>query len=266
VVGAEKVTINLSQKSGGTSDNKPRFNLGADAPIISSADDGLAFPNFFEVFVDGVWQPSAAWPDMKHSFGTWNSDAWFNNNVLPVVLADGLDPSSSHDVTVVKSTEAMWNSLDPEPNYMTLYGVELSGPSSPSVMVTSKARSKKGALLSSSRKLEFLGDSITAGYCNLCHEQPAYPTGAVAESSAESWPSAVAALTSAEFHAVAWSGYGLTHNCCGGSTLMPAIYTRALASVPDGSADWNFSSWIPDAVVVNLGKRLYLLFQINLSN
>jgi hypothetical protein len=46
------------------------------------------------------------------------------------------------------------------------------------------------------------------------------------------------------------SGYGMARNCCGGETLMPDVFRRTLGSVP--IADWNFSNWVPDALVINL--------------
>jgi hypothetical protein len=52
-------------------------------------------------------------------------------------------------------------------------------------------------------------------------------------------------------------------NCCGGDTLASDVWKRTLATVPsDSPADphgtrkdneWDFSSWTPDAVVINLG-------------
>lgn len=56
-----------------------------------------------------------------------------------------------------------------------------------------------------------------------------------------------------EWYLIAWSGLGMVRNCCGGDTFMPEIYTRTLLSVP--SSDWNYSLWIPDVVVINLGTN-----------
>jgi hypothetical protein len=42
----------------------------------------------------------------------------------------------------------------------------------------------------------------------------------------------------------------MVENCCGGDTLMPAVFQRTLGSVP--REDWNFSAWVPDALVINL--------------
>ena len=52
---------------------------------------------------------------------------------------------------------------------------------------------------------------------------------------------------------LAWSGYGMVRNIAGGNVTMPEIYTRTLASVD--RSDWVYSSWVPDAVVINLGTN-----------
>ena len=113
------------------------------------------------------------------------------------------------------------------------------------------------------RRIEFLGDSITAGFCNLCDS-----TGtntAATESYADSWANLICQSFDAECHTSAWSGYGVVENCCGGKTLMSDVWRRTLASVPSSNASdphgtnagnvWNFSTWIPDVVVINLGTN-----------
>merc|ERR1712107_722034 len=57
----------------------------------------------------------------------------------------------------------------------------------------------------------------------------------------------------AECSTIGWSGMGLIRNCCGGETFMPDVWNRTVAT--DGSLAWNFSSWVPDALVVNLGTN-----------
>eukprot|EP00966_Prymnesium_polylepis_P243765 5637452-Prymnesium_polylepis.1 len=61
---------------------------------------------------------------------------------------------------------------------------------------------------------------------------------------------------------MAWSGIGMAENCCPGDTIAPDIWKRTLATVdsddPHGTPAsnlWNFSSWTPDAVVINLGTN-----------
>ena len=59
--------------------------------------------------------------------------------------------------------------------------------------------------------------------------------------------------------------YGMVENCCGGTTLASDVWRRTLATVvspnatdPHGTAPeniWDFSSWVPDAVVINLGTE-----------
>ncbi len=117
------------------------------------------------------------------------------------------------------------------------------------------------------RRIEFLGDSLTAGYCNLCHQtDPSLPPGYMQESFAASWAHLTCTRFGAECHTEAWSGRGLVRNCCGNNgTLMPVIYSRALATAADqfvlpGSAaqvsnQWQFSSFVPDAIVINLGSN-----------
>jgi lysophospholipase L1-like esterase len=101
------------------------------------------------------------------------------------------------------------------------------------------------------RKIEFLGDSITAGYCNEC-QSPVHDANN--EAFGASWDFQIGQLLTAQVHTAAWSGLGMVHNCCGGNTTMPTIFNRTLASVNiDNSWDWN--SWVPDALVVNLGTN-----------
>jgi hypothetical protein len=54
---------------------------------------------------------------------------------------------------------------------------------------------------------------------------------------------------------LAWSGLGLVRNCCGGDTHIPEVFTRTLASVGELESMWDFSRWVPNAVVINLGTN-----------
>jgi hypothetical protein len=72
-------------------------------------------------------------------------------------------------------------------------------------------------------------------------------------------------FSDAECHTAAWSGYGMVKNCCGGETLASDIWYRTLGTIgsantsdPHGTVkynQWNFSSWVPDVVVINLGTN-----------
>ena len=204
--------------------------------------------DYFVVFCDGVAQPGGR-------FGsTFNTTNWAPSPAVATVpLCAGLDPSTAHDVRVLKSTEAQWNSLVPAPNYVTFLG--LTGDSGLTLLAPPPR---------SARRLEFLGDSITAGFCNLCGDAGT-TSGPDEQSVAHAWPNLVCQTLGAECHTAAWSGYGVVENCCGGKTLMSDVWLRTLASEPSPNASdphgtakgnyWDFSRWMPDAVVINLGTN-----------
>ena len=63
----------------------------------------------------------------------------------------------THEIRVFKATEPQWVARVPAPNWVTFHGIVLN---SGEVLPPARARP--------TRRLEFVGDSITAGYCNLC--------------------------------------------------------------------------------------------------
>ena len=233
--------------------------------LSQRVDPTYGEPNYFEVFVDGRRVVSEE--GALHSFST---ESFTSSRVETVKLAD-LDPSRSHFISVFKGTEPQWNEIAVRPNYVTFHGLTLEGDDACGLGTPQPAPS---------RRLEFIGDSITCGYCNLCskEQQEAAPpedglewlrhlrrgsprgsslqlgdNGAELESHWDSWAPRLARSLDAEFHTAAWSGYGLVHNCCGGNTTMPMIYRRTLATVPE--SHWNMSQWVPDGVVINLGTN-----------
>lgn len=98
------------------------------------------------------------------------------------------------------------------------------------------------------RKMEYCGDSFTAGYfIEACDDQQAKTN------TNKSW----ARLTSKAFKAqdiiLAESGIGLTKSL-GGKTNFPKKYMGTLDTMGGASTPvWNFSSWIPDIVTIFLG-------------
>lgn len=98
------------------------------------------------------------------------------------------------------------------------------------------------------RKMEFCGDSWTAGYfIESCADQQMHTNAN------KTW----ARLTSKAFNAqdviLAESGIGLVKSL-GGKTPLPQKYLAALDTMGGAaSPDWNFESWIPDIVTVFLG-------------
>ena len=60
----------------------------------------------------------------------------------------------------------------------------------------------------------------------------------------------------ADMHAIVWSGIGMyrNYNVAGASPdAMPYVYARTLPNVTTSA--WDFSSWQPHAVVINLGTN-----------
>lgn len=210
--------------------------------MSQNVDPAYSQPNYFSVIIDEVIQPGS---DGCLS-STFNTQGWENQVKYNLLIANKLDPNIIHTITVFKLTEAQFNQINVRPNAMSLHEIILGGPS-PQIMKNEISQSPE-------RKIEFIGDSITAGFCNLCDSSCDIKTGAGLESHFASWPAIISRSLNAEFHTIAWSGYGLLNNCCGGTTHMPEVYQRTLSSDPS-SPSWNFSRWIPDAVVVNLGTN-----------
>jgi len=207
--------------------------------------------NTFQVFLDGVLQPGSR----------FNTSLWVAGQVTHVPLfASGLEAGAPHEVIIVKDTEPQFAGTAVQQNYVTFHG--FSGDAG--------ARLVAPALVESppQHMVEFLGDSITAGFDNQC-DIPNAPKGFPwSESFSKSWATLICIELAAECHYNAWSGFGMVANCCGGSTLGSDVWTRTLATVGSTNASdphgttaenvWDFSSWIPQAVVINLGTNDHL--------
>lgn len=178
--------------------------------------------NYFDLVVDG-----------KH-LGVFHAP---KDTVLEI---NGLKGQGPHRVEFIKRTEG-------EMGEVRFSGVKLSS---------------KGQLLPwlevSERRIEFIGNSITCGY------------GAEAKSRDEdfdprtenvlkSYASIVANAFGADYHVVAHSGLGVVRNYGDPQKVsvnlatMPQRYSRTLDM--DDIKKWDFSSWKPDAVIINLGTN-----------
>jgi lysophospholipase L1-like esterase len=171
--------------------------------------------NYLEVVVDG-----------EHSViqTAWGEETF--------ALASGLAPGE-HEVEVFRRSEAHANAV-------SFLGFVVEG----------------GALVPSawpwSHRLEFIGDSITAGYGVLGLDQNcsfSYDT----ESAYLSWASVAARDLGAAAHLIAWSGKGVYQNY-GGDTeeLMPVLYERTIPTEAD--SQWGFTV-AAEAVIIHLGTN-----------
>ena len=157
-------------------------------------------------------------------------------------LASGLAPNVTHELVVFKRNEA-------EDGALVLYGLSPTG----------------GALVPAplpyAHRLEFIGDSITAGYGNLglsnCGNAETTD-----EDGYESYASIAARQLNAELHTVAYSGRGAYRDYAGQTTSdaqMLTWYQAATTAPGDGGTvpdvPWDFTQWTADAVFINLGTN-----------
>jgi lysophospholipase L1-like esterase len=106
------------------------------------------------------------------------------------------------------------------------------------------------------RRLEFIGDSITCGYGNEGADMNC-PFSPETENHYLAYAALTARSLGAELSTVAWSGkgvvcnYGDESNSC--TNPLPTYYDRILPDRADST--WDFSLFQPDAVVINLGTN-----------
>jgi lysophospholipase L1-like esterase len=171
--------------------------------------------NWFNVVIDGVVKTPV------------NVPAGTNGSVT---LVSGL-ASGTHTIELVRRTEC-WVG-DVQFKGFTVTGGSLLTPPNPA-----------------SRRIEFIGDSITCGYGNEGASQ--YQSFTTKNENAYlAYGSVTARNLGADQITVAWSGKGVVHNY-GGDTneIFPIVYPRILPY--NTTLTWNPSQWIPQVVVINL--------------
>jgi lysophospholipase L1-like esterase len=172
--------------------------------------------NQFEVIVDGQTQPKLLTSNGRRLMG----------------LASGL-ADAQHDLTIWRRTEA--NDASPS----QFYGLAIGG----------------GSLISIQppvHKLEVIGDSITCGYGNL-GVGPNCGFTYDTEDNYLAYGSVAARELGADLYTECWSGKGIYRNIGGDMTeTMPTLYERTIPT--DSTSTWD-NSYIPDAVIINLGTN-----------
>lgn len=144
------------------------------------------------------------------------------------LLAAGL-PLGSHTVELFKRTEWIKGKT-------SFFGFEVTG-IAPKV---SKPATKR-------RKMEFYGNSITAGYA-VDDTSGADSPDSVYTNHYVSYASLVARHFDAEYHSICRSGIGVMLSWF--PMIMPEMYDRQIPT--DSSSRWDFSVFTPQVVVVNL--------------
>lgn len=98
------------------------------------------------------------------------------------------------------------------------------------------------------RRIEVIGDSISCGFGNEAPNKEAKFTAAT-ENAWLAYGAVAARALDADYVCIAWSGKKLWPD----NTIV-SLYDR-VAPNASGSAKWNFSAWIPEVVVINLGTN-----------
>lgn len=142
-------------------------------------------------------------------------------------LAKGLDASKSHTLQVFQLSEG---------SVVTFGGLELD------------AGQFDSAPKAPSRRLDFIGDSDTAGWCadgskSTGDNQNKY------EDSYVTWAQQLARLVGAETTVEAVSGYGVEKKTGAIGGVLD------LATFSDNTAMWDYTKWTPDAVVILIGPN-----------
>lgn len=113
-------------------------------------------------------------------------------------------------------------------------------------------------------KIEFIGDSITCGY-GVDDEDMNHHFATNTEDATKAYAVKTAELLDADYSLVSFSGHGIISGYSGNgrkqaSQLVPNFYTKVgrtygKAPVDVSKIDWDFSSFVPDVVVINLGTN-----------
>ncbi|OIR14926.1 endoglucanase E precursor [mine drainage metagenome] len=97
------------------------------------------------------------------------------------------------------------------------------------------------------RRIEFIGDSITCGYGNEGKDQSQHFSPQT-ENNYLAYGAVAARELNAEYVCVAWSGRTMWP-----TFTIPEIYDRTLPDDP--TSRWDFGQWKPDVVLINLGTN-----------
>lgn len=107
------------------------------------------------------------------------------------------------------------------------------------------------------RRLEFIGDSITCGYGNeISTDDPGSAHYTTRGSNGhKAYGALTASLLGTQYLAVAYSGRGISRNFADGpGPLLPQLYLQSVPEEPSASP-WDPKQYRPDAVIINLGSN-----------
>lgn len=197
------------------------FTVSGATSITLLASTRSLFPCMFHTLVDGAL------------YSNWTLPV--SNNTVNITIAEGLQPAS-HSIVVWAQTDPLvphlgWN-LVPFSHSFYSFATDDGG-----VFGLSPPKP--------SRRLQFIGDSITAGKsidpvtCETDHMG--------------SYGARLCQQFDADCQTLAIGGKGLYENCCDNDVTMAELFTRTIAGYPD--IVWDDSSFVPDGVILALGTN-----------
>lgn len=194
-----------------------QFNFKGTDLAVKMSDTGH---NYYNVFIDD--QPSKTFDVKKDT---------------TVVIARGLK-NKAHKIQLYKRTEGNQGTG-------TFKGILISD---------------KGQMLAwneiPTRKIEFIGNSITCGY-GTEGKSKSERWSPVTENNWQSYAPIMARAFNADYHIVAHSGMGVVRNYGYKEKVSPEALPARFNRVFDEKEQpkWDFSKWKPDMVVINLGTN-----------
>ncbi|KAM9969404.1 hypothetical protein ACTFIR_001239 [Dictyostelium discoideum] len=259
-----------SESNSGTTSTTPSTNSQSSSDsssIIYPSDENILYSGRFDTTQSADNYYGFSWSGCQISLSITGTttikpildsvgDNWFdvivNNAILTpfnvssvahqeydIIGSTNLDPTQTYSIVLSKRTEASFGEV-------RFYGfsVDSTGKTVPQQKPT--------------RKIEFIGDSITCGYGDLgtapCNFE------AITEDNYDTYASITARELECEMFLEAWSGRGVVRNYgsptpTSTSGTVPDLYPYTIPTDP--SIEWDFDQYIPDAVVINLGTNDY---------
>lgn len=181
-----------------------------------------------------------------------------NANIYFDVSVDGGTPTKLK----LSSGDNQYTVASPAPKKAhTVRWTKITEASYGSVTFTAPVPSDDGALMAtqtpSTRFIEFVGDSITAGYGVLGADSSC--TGTPENENADlAYPALVGKALSADYMQLAYSGRGMAYNAdCTTAGLVPSLYPYAIPTGTQNATavNWDASQFTPAVIVVNIGTN-----------
>jgi len=161
-------------------------------------------------------------------------------NTNTFIAASALDPRLIQTIRVINVLEPAFEHSN-QNNYFRFLGFVTDG------AFTAAGPFKK-------RKIELVGDSISAGYGSrgFSGAPLGCPVNGYTSGNPYTYNWFLAEYFNADLVPIAWSGKGMYENCCDNGETMPSYYLQSLGGE---SSDWNFKRYVPDMILINLGTN-----------